>query len=52
MHGNAVYIRAETKLEILTDIHFQCEISILSTQLTSLSIKRTTPVTARNYLLM
>ena len=43
--GNAVFIREETKLSRNT--HFQSETSLLLTPLTSPSIKRTTPLTAR-----
>ena len=40
VHGNAVFIREEAKLtrNTLTGIHLQCETSLLSTPLTSLSI--------------
>ncbi len=47
VHGYVVFIREEAKLvRNTTCIHFQHEASLLSTQLTSSSIKRTTPLAA------
>ncbi len=53
VHGNLS--SSEKKLnrpETLTSIHFQRKTSLLSTPLTSLSIKQTTQRAARNYLLV
>ncbi len=53
VHANAVFIREEAKLARSTHrMHFQRETSLLSTPLTSLSINQTTPLAARNFLLM
>ena len=53
IHGNAVFIREEAKLARNTHLYtFSTrKTAILSTQLTFPSIKRTTPLTTRNYLL-
>ncbi len=52
VHGNAVFIREEAKLARNTHpIHIERETLLLSTPLTYLSIKQTTPLAARKYLL-
>ncbi len=48
VHGNAVFIREEAKLARNTHRYTS---SLLSTPLTSLSIKPNTPLAARNYFL-
>ncbi len=51
VHGNAVFTREAKLAKNTHHKHFQRKTSTLSTQLTSLSTKLTTSLTARNYLL-